>query len=216
MAIEHCMPRKAWHLPFLAEPDEVPALRRSMRTHLTRWGLPDLIDAALICVSELVTNVIVHVGAGTPATMAVSMNGSYLRIEIHDPDRRALPTLLGATTTSESGRGLAMVTAVSDRWGVMPTDAGKTTWCEIASALCGDDTHLDGPQVHRADALLTLYGGSASRTGSSPQLGRALAEEAAIALIADLLHWFRAHGQDPDTALDRAQVHFEAESGTVG
>ncbi|MFI1854913.1 ATP-binding protein [Streptomyces sp. NPDC020480] len=215
MAIEDCMPRKAWHFPFLAEPGEVPALRRSMRMHLTRWGLPDLIDAALICVSELVTNVIVHVGAGTPTTMAVSMNGTYLRIEIHDPDRRALPTLLGATATSESGRGLTLVTAVTDRWGVMPTDAGKTTWCEIATALRRDDAHLDGPQVDRAEALLTLYGRSASHGGTSPQLGRAIAEEAAIALIADLLHWFRAHGQDPDTALDRAQLHFEAEVGVV-
>lgn len=215
MAIEHCMPRKAWHFPFLAEPGEVPALRRGMRAHLTRWGLPDLIDAALICVSELVTNVIVHVGVGTPTTMAVSMNGTYLRIEVQDPDRRALPTLLAASSTSESGRGLALVMAVTDRWGVMPTDAGKTTWCEIATPLCRDDAHLDGPPVHRAEALLTLYGGSAYRTGSSPQLGRAIAEEAAIALIADLLHWFRAHGQDPDTALDRAQLHFEAEAGAV-
>ncbi|MFI1337147.1 ATP-binding protein [Streptomyces sp. NPDC020845] len=216
MAIEHCMPRKAWRLPFLAEPGEVPALRRSMRTYLTRWGLPDVIDAALICVSELVTNVIVHVGAGTPATMAVSMNGTYLRIEIHDPDRSALPTLLGATTTSESGRGLALVMAVTDRWGVMPTDAGKTTWCEIATELSEADAHLEGPQVDRAEALLTLYGRSAYRRESSPHVGHAIAEEAAIALISDLLHWFRAHGQDPDTALDRAQLHFEAEVGHSG
>ncbi|ADI08888.1 hypothetical protein SBI_05768 [Streptomyces bingchenggensis BCW-1] len=210
MAIEHCMPRKAWHLPFLAEPGEVPALRRSMRTHLTRWGLPNVIDAALICVSELVTNVIVHVGAGTPTTMAVSMNGTYLRIEIHDPDRSALPTLLGATTTSESGRGLALVVAVTDRWGVMPTDAGKTTWCEIATELREADAHLGGPEVDRAEVLLALYGGSVAWRNPSAQLGLALGQEAAIAMIADLLHWFRAHGQDPDDILDRAQMHFEA------
>ncbi|MEW2067669.1 hypothetical protein [Streptomyces sp. NPDC007346] len=37
------------------------------------------------------------------------------------------------------------------------------------------------------------------------------AEEAAIDVIADLLHRLRAHGCDPDSALDRAQTHFEAE-----
>ncbi|MFF5775027.1 hypothetical protein ACFY8V_25040 [Streptomyces californicus] len=37
------------------------------------------------------------------------------------------------------------------------------------------------------------------------------AEESAIDVIADLLHWLRAHGRDPDSALDRAQTHFEAE-----
>ncbi|MEU5108903.1 ATP-binding protein [Streptomyces sp. NPDC021354] len=210
MAIEHCMPRNAWHFPFLAEPGEVPALRRSMRMHLTRWGLPDLIDAALICISELVTNVIVHVGAGTPTTMAVSINGTYLRIEIHDPDRRALPTLLGATTTSESGRGLALVTALSDRWGVMPTEAGKTTWCEIATELHRADAHVGRPEVDRAEALLALYGGSVPRRNSSAQLVLAVRQEAAIAVIADLLHWFSAHGQEPDDILDRAQMHFEA------
>ncbi|MFJ4851950.1 hypothetical protein [Streptomyces sp. NPDC088730] len=33
----------------------------------------------------------------------------------------------------------------------------------------------------------------------------------ATGLIADLLHWLRAHGFDVDEALDRAQLHFEAE-----
>ncbi|MFH9133202.1 hypothetical protein [Streptomyces sp. NPDC017524] len=37
------------------------------------------------------------------------------------------------------------------------------------------------------------------------------AEEAAIDVCADLLHWLRAHGRDPDGALDRAQAYFEAE-----
>ncbi|MER0425510.1 hypothetical protein AB0F05_21600 [Streptomyces microflavus] len=38
------------------------------------------------------------------------------------------------------------------------------------------------------------------------------AEESAIdVIVADLLHWFRAHGCDPDSALDRAQMHLEAE-----
>jgi hypothetical protein len=38
-----------------------------------------------------------------------------------------------------------------------------------------------------------------------------VAEEAAVDLMADLLHWLRAHGCDADEVLDRAQTHFEAE-----
>lgn len=216
VVVDQCMQRKAWDLPFLAEPSEVAALRRIVRTHLTLWGLPDVVEAAQICVTELVANVITHVGLGAPTTMAVDMNGTYLRIAISDPDSRALPTLLSATTTAESGRGLALVAAVTDRWGVIPTERGKTTWCEIATELRRDDTHVDRPQVHRAEALLTLYGQPLLRTSSASPLSRAVAEEAAIAVIADLLHWFRAHGQDPDTALDRAQSHFESELGAVG
>ncbi|MGW7493292.1 hypothetical protein ACWGKA_03125 [Streptomyces luteogriseus] len=39
----------------------------------------------------------------------------------------------------------------------------------------------------------------------------ALLEESAVELIADLLHWTAAQGQDPNDALDRALVHYEAE-----
>jgi anti-sigma regulatory factor (Ser/Thr protein kinase) len=216
MVIEHCMPRKAWDLPFLAEPTEVAALRRLMRTHLTLWGLPDLVEAAQTCVTELVSNVITHIGVGTPTTLVVAMNGAHLRIEVQDPGGAALPTLLSAATTAESGRSLALITAVADRWGVIPTERGKTTWCEIAAEVTRADAHVDKPQVHRAEALLALYGSSASRTGPLTRPGLAGAEEAAITLIADLLHWFRAHGRDPDTALDRAQMHFEAGLGAVG
>ncbi|MEU1946187.1 ATP-binding protein [Streptomyces sp. NPDC020125] len=216
MDIEHCMSRKAWDLPFLAEPSGVAALRRIVRTHLTVWGLPNLVEVAQTCVTELVANVITHVGVGTPTTLVVAMNGTHVRIEVHDPDGRALPTLRSATSTAESGRGLALVAAVADRWGVVPTETGKTTWCEIATKLARNDAHVDSPQVHRAEALLTLYGPSLARSGSPTRLGLASCEEAAITLIADLLHWFRAHGQDPDTALDRAQTHFEAELSAAG
>jgi hypothetical protein len=47
-------------------------------------------------------------------------------------------------------------------------------------------------------------------------LSTAVAEEAVIDVIADFLHWLRAHGCDGDEVLDRAQTHFEAElSGSV-
>lgn len=216
MVIGHCMSRKAWDLPFLAEPSEVAALRRIVRTHLTLWGLPDVIEVAQMCVTELVANVITHIGPGTPTTLVVAMNGTHVRLEVHDPDGSALPTLLSATTTAESGRGLALVTAMADRWGVIPTEKGKTTWCEIATELSRNDAHVDKPQVHRAEALLTLYGPSVAQPSSLTRLGLANWEEAAITVITDLLHWFRAHGQDPDTALDRAQMHFEAELHAAG
>ena len=66
------MSRKPWDLDFTAEPEEVAALRRLMRLHLGVWGLHEVTDAAQLCVSELVSNIITHVGAGTPATLAVS------------------------------------------------------------------------------------------------------------------------------------------------
>ncbi|MGX1369752.1 anti-sigma regulatory factor (Ser/Thr protein kinase) [Streptomyces canus] len=129
------VPRKPWSLPFTAEPQEVAAIRRIMRLHLGLWGLHGVIDAAQLCVSELVSNVITHVGAGTPATLVVSMSGPRLRIEVHDSDTRALPVLLEAGADAESGRGMALVTAVTDRWGVQLRADQKVTWCELSTGL---------------------------------------------------------------------------------
>ncbi|MFF3458002.1 ATP-binding protein [Streptomyces sp. NPDC002730] len=212
---EDCVRRKPWDLPFSAEPSEVAGLRRVLKLHLTLWGLPELVESAQICVTELTSNVIRHVGAGTPTTLAVSMSGTYLRIEVYDPDTRALPTLLNAECEAEAGRGMALVDAVTDRWGVILRSDSKVVWCELATDLTGPNGHTGGPRVTHAEEYLALYGTARhARPTNSSRLSMAVAEEAAIDLIADLLHWLRAHGRDPDEALDRAQRHFEAEFPT--
>ncbi|WP_055711552.1 ATP-binding protein [Streptomyces torulosus] len=206
------MLRAPWDLAFTADPEEVAALRRIMRLHLGVWGLHEVGDDAQLCVSELVSNVITHVGPGTPVTLAVSMNGTYLRIEVHDPDTRALPTLNAAGPESEGGRGMAMVDALADRWGVQLQGDRKVTWCELATPLPSPTGHIESPGVLRAEALLGLYAATKLPCGSSQgRLSTAVAEEAVIDVIADFLHWLRAHGCDGDEVLDRAQVHFEAE-----
>lgn len=206
------MSRKPWDLAFSADPEEVAALRRIVRLHLGLWGLHDVADEAQLCVSELVSNVITHVGPGTPATLAVSMSGTYLRIEVHDPDTRALPTLMAADSDSEGGRGMALVDAVSDRWGVQLRHDRKVTWCELATGLVSPTGHVESPGATRAEALLDLYTERSRPRGSSAdRVSVAVAEEAVIDVITDCLHWLRAHGCDVDEVLGRAQMHFEAE-----
>ncbi|MEV8595450.1 ATP-binding protein [Streptomyces sp. NPDC052012] len=209
------MRRKPWELAFTAEPKEVAGLRRVVRLHLGLWGLHGIVDQAQLCVSELVSNVITHVGSGTPATLAVSMNGVRLRIEVHDPDTRALPTLLAANVDSEGGRGMALVDALAERWGVELGPDRKITWCELATGLASPSGHVEDPGVGRAEALLELW------TDAQPpcmpgvgRAGRAVAEESVITVISDFLHWLRVHGCDVEEALDRAQTRYEAELGS--
>ncbi|WP_308043151.1 ATP-binding protein [Streptomyces sp. CoT10] len=209
-----CMPKKAWELPFLAEAEEVAVLRRMLRLHLELWGLQEVSEAAQLCVSELVANVIKHVGPATPTTLAVFMNGSHLRIEVHDPDPRALPVLADVDSNAETGRGVALIDAITDRWGVDLTAGRKATWCELRTSLAADDGHTTGPRMARAAHVLGLY----TEVPKLPQgsrlsrLGTVVAEETAINVIADLLHWLGAHGRDPDEVLERAQAHFQAEA----
>ncbi|MFS8201816.1 ATP-binding protein [Streptomyces sp. CWNU-52B] len=200
----------------MAEPEEVSEVRRVLRGHLGLWDLEELIDAAQLCVSELVSNVITHVGPGTPSTLAVSMRGTRLRIEVHDPDTRALPTLVAGGADSETGRGLELITAMADRWGVRLLDDRKATWCELASVPAARNGDVAAPGVVRAEALLDLYAEvKLSDEPESTRLSTALAEEAVIDVITDFLHWLRAHGCDEEEILDRAQRRFDSQSATV-
>ncbi|WP_060905093.1 ATP-binding protein [Streptomyces scabiei] len=207
------MSRQPWDLTFTADPEEVAALRRLMRLHLGLWGVHEVVDGAQICVSELVSNVITHVGHGTPTKLAVSMSGTCLRIEVHDPDTRALPTLLAVGSDSETGRGMALVDAVADRWGVQLRGGRKVTWCELDTGATPRVGHVDGPGVSRAEALLDVYATAKlpPRSSVDNRLSATMAEEAVIGVITDFLHWLRAHGKDPDEVLDHAQTRFESQ-----
>ncbi|MFF0157438.1 ATP-binding protein [Streptomyces sp. NPDC005263] len=205
------MSRKAWDLDFTAEPEEVAALRRIMRVHLAMWGLHDVTDVAQLCVSELVSNVINHVGIGTPTTLVVAMSGTRLRIEVHDPDTRALPTLLESGLEAESGRGMALLDAVTDRWGVQLLADRKVTWCELGTGLPSADGHLGGDRVNRVEALLSAYGCEQARLRLAGSGVLSVAEDALIDLVTDVLHWLRAHGRDVDEALERAHAYFRVE-----
>ncbi|MEU5519314.1 ATP-binding protein [Streptomyces sp. NPDC047860] len=114
-------------LELLATPAEVSAVRRALRDYGT--------DVQL-CASELVTNVIQHLGEGVPVTVRVSRDdGGRTRLEVTDPDPRVLPVLHAAVDAdAESGRGLALLDALALRWGVTQGAGQKTVWCELATA----------------------------------------------------------------------------------
>ncbi|MFD5796194.1 ATP-binding protein [Streptomyces diastatochromogenes] len=113
-----------FELNLLAAPKAVPELRHHLRAHEFE---------VLLCATELLTNVIDHLGEGTPVTVRVtSTDHGHTRVEVTDPDPRVRPLLLAAADTAESGRGLALVDAFSDRWGVDQGADRKTVWCELA------------------------------------------------------------------------------------
>ncbi|MFD8712397.1 ATP-binding protein [Streptomyces anulatus] len=202
--------RKAWEMPFLAEPAELAGLRNAVRHQMGLWGLAGVVPDAQLCASELAANVIKHVGCGAHARLAVSMSGSRLRIEVSDPDVRSVPVLVTGADGEEHGRGLVLVDALADRWGVVLRADSKATWCELTTGLRSSVDHVDGPEVARAEALLGLLGLSVrDKDVHRGPLTVAHAEEAAIDVIADLLHWLRAHGCDPDAALDCARMSFK-------
>ncbi|WP_447037685.1 ATP-binding protein [Streptomyces sp. DSM 118878] len=141
------MSREGLELSFLAESEEVAMLRRRVRLHLDRWGLAEVADEVQLCVSELVANVITHVGEQTPTALRLTKSDTHVRIEVRDPDARALPTLLAPTDEAESGRGMALLDAVTDRWGVTLCGDSKVTWCELATQVCVSSRCTGGLQA---------------------------------------------------------------------
>jgi anti-sigma regulatory factor (Ser/Thr protein kinase) len=87
---------------------------------------PALISDFELIVSELATNAVKH--AGTIFEVAVHIDG-LVRIDVSDRSPR-LPASRPASPTATSGRGLHLVDAMCDRWGVEVHDDYKCVWCE--------------------------------------------------------------------------------------
>lgn len=109
--------------------------REFTREALTDWAVADRSDDVLLCVSELATNAVLHgvpPGRGFRLQLALDTAG-VVRIEVHDsgPGEVRPPD---PDTEAEDGRGLLLVAALADKWGVGERDPGKVVWCEFGSA----------------------------------------------------------------------------------
>lgn len=112
-----------------ADPASPAMARAFLVDQLTEWGCHHLLEVGALLVSELVTNVVLH--AGTPMRLSIELGpAASLRVEVSDgaAERPLRPRLPG---TSTEGRGLALVAALSRRWGVEAREGGKTVWVEL-------------------------------------------------------------------------------------
>ncbi|MFI6034958.1 SpoIIE family protein phosphatase [Streptomyces sp. NPDC051315] len=114
-------------------PEAARQARRFSRRTLRAWGIPDdAMDAALLVVSELVTNALVHTDGRV--RLDLTLINHRLRVAVTDASPRTpvKPTSLGWEATG--GRGILLVEAVSDTWGTVPVSGGKQVWSELPLA----------------------------------------------------------------------------------
>ncbi|MEV6210747.1 ATP-binding protein [Kitasatospora sp. NPDC051914] len=108
----------------------VGAVRRRLRAALDRWGVPpEAVDTAELLATELVTNALVHTGQRAVFD-AVLTPDRLLRIEVRDGVAR-VPGRRSPAEYATSGRGLLLVEALADDWGVQLRGDGKVTWFEL-------------------------------------------------------------------------------------
>ncbi|EFL43053.1 regulatory protein [Streptomyces griseoflavus Tu4000] len=110
-------------------PQAVGHARRFTRRTLRSWGVTADMDAALLVVSELVTNALVHTEG--QVRLDITLVNDRLRLAVADASPRtpAKPTSIGWGATG--GRGILLVEAVSAAWGTLPVSGGKQVWAEF-------------------------------------------------------------------------------------
>lgn len=119
-------------------PKCVRLARAQLKKYLANQGGVELEDAAVLLLSELMTNAVnhAHVPPGREIETVFTLTPETLRVEVSDASNE-FPTLRHADADADTGRGLQLVAALSDRWHVdarMVNDhyaVGKTVWFEI-------------------------------------------------------------------------------------
>ncbi|MBV2354113.1 PAS domain S-box protein [Streptomyces sp. J2-1] len=110
------------------DPRSVREAREFLTRTLTAWDATSRADDARLLLSEILTNAVLH--AGGPIRLDMCRTDTELTIEVSDTSPQ-LPRPRRAAEDEESGRGLLLVRAVADDWGIRPTDEGKTTWFSL-------------------------------------------------------------------------------------
>ncbi|WP_199847847.1 ATP-binding SpoIIE family protein phosphatase [Streptomyces dysideae] len=143
------------HTALPGSPQDPRAARAQVRAALARWteshlpGTEHLTDRleedALVVVSELVTNAVVHAGTDVELTCHLEDSGALV-VEVldHHPSRaprdgEAEP----AYETPEYGRGLRLVARLAESWGVTYRRGAKTVWARLPA----EDTEADGDET---------------------------------------------------------------------
>jgi GAF domain-containing protein len=123
--------------------------RRFVTQTLTDWDLGDLADDAVLAASELVTNAVLH--GGPPVEIRLLPVTGGVRVEARDGSRVS-PVRPLASSDNMTGRGIALIEAISLRWGVDQLSDGKAVWAEVCP---NGGTALDG-EVD-VDELLAMW-----------------------------------------------------------
>ncbi len=114
-------------------PSEAARMRDLMRGLLPEWMSATERNDAIVVVSELVTNALVH--GRPPRTLHVHMAPDTIVIEVSDGS--PVPAATVDPTGRVGGQGLRIVEALCERWGSSSNPdgmAGKHVWCAMRTA----------------------------------------------------------------------------------
>ena len=101
--------------------------RRLIELAVAGTPLESLTDEALLLVTELVTNAVVH--AGTAVELTIEARADGLRVEVLDRSPGTLPLIRESPEDiREGGRGIFLLDVLSTEWGTRHFVGGKAVW----------------------------------------------------------------------------------------
>jgi sigma-B regulation protein RsbU (phosphoserine phosphatase) len=183
--------------------------RRLLEAAIDEASLDGFVDEALLLVTELVTNAIVH--AGTDIDLDIETGPGRLRVEVTDQSPGALPLAPESpAATREGGRGLFLLDALATEWGTRHSGHGKSVWFVLGPTP---------PRPHRT--MRTVGANSAPRRDISWLVGLPADLEGQLSsrqLIGELLHrlvdgvalsrgWLYAQSADDDRRWEVAAAY---------
>ncbi len=105
----------------------VPVARHLVREVLRAWRAPQEDGDVALLVTELVANVVDHVGGESVLSLELEFSDGWLRIAVTDGS--AVEPVIGELRGDQPrGRGMQIVDAIADHWGVEEASGGKRVW----------------------------------------------------------------------------------------
>jgi serine phosphatase RsbU (regulator of sigma subunit)/anti-sigma regulatory factor (Ser/Thr protein kinase) len=161
------------------------AARAFVRAALTEWtaaGLAGteyltdrLVDDAVVAVSELVTNAVVHAGTDVALSCRLEGDTGALVVEVldHHPSRAPRDSEAEASyETPEYGRGLRLVARLAESWGVTYRTGAKTVWARLpaegADAGDGMEAYAGNQAVDRGLRVAQILAPEPPAPASAP------------------------------------------------
>ncbi|MEV0204238.1 ATP-binding protein [Streptomyces sp. NPDC050788] len=166
-------PEHAFAMRFTSTPRGARLARRLVSHRLNDWGHPyaaPVNESLTLITAELTANAVRHGHVpGRDFHIQLTLSEGVFRIEVTDTraERRPPSTPPTPDSVSESGRGLLLVSALADDWGVAPRPAapGKTVWAEVHVPSGG---HPYTPRVTPAPTDVDLLLSTASLLRDDP------------------------------------------------
>ncbi len=114
----------------------VRVVRATIRSVLAAARLNCIVDTVELLASEIVTNAYRHSTTDSYVSMERTLDDFRVTVWDHEPDT---PTPRSPADGDEHGRGLGIIAACADRWGVRSYPCGKAVWFSVVTKRAGDE-----------------------------------------------------------------------------